>query len=101
MAIQIDSKKWDTLTRSQKIITIVSTSVSGVIQLTLMILAWRDLRRRPAEQIRGGKKWVWVLVSLMDYVGPLAYFIFGRKPASQPSEEVIAPQIEIENRQPG
>jgi hypothetical protein len=36
-------------------------------------------RRRPSEQVRGSKK-LWAVAALVNFVGPLAYFAFGRRP---------------------
>ncbi len=48
-----------------------------VIELALMIAALVDLIRR--EQTRG-PKWVWVLVIvLINFIGPIVYFVAGRK----------------------
>jgi hypothetical protein len=48
-----------------------------LIQLGLMIAALVDLLRR--EQTRG-PKWAWVLVILfVNMIGPIIYFIAGRK----------------------
>ena len=48
-----------------------------VIQLVLMISALVDLIRR--EHTRG-PKWVWALVILcVNYIGPIIYFVAGRK----------------------
>lgn len=48
-----------------------------VIELALMIAALVDLSRR--EQTRG-PKWAWVLVIvLINFIGPIVYFVLGRK----------------------
>lgn len=48
-----------------------------IIQLILMVSALVDLIRR--EHTRG-PKWVWVLVILfINYIGPIIYFVAGRK----------------------
>jgi hypothetical protein len=48
-----------------------------VIELALMIAALVDLVRR--EQTRG-PKWVWALVIvLVNFIGPIIYFVIGRK----------------------
>ena len=48
-----------------------------LIQLALMITALVDLIRR--EKTRG-PKWVWVLVIvLINFIGPIVYFVAGRK----------------------
>ncbi len=54
--------------------------VRGVIQVVLLAAAVRDLRRRPAEQVRGPKP-LWLVVSAVNYLGlgPMAYFLFGRR----------------------
>ncbi|MGQ9779053.1 MAG: PLD nuclease N-terminal domain-containing protein [Bacillota bacterium] len=47
------------------------------IQLVLMIAALLDLKRR--ERV-AGPRWLWVLVIVfISTLGPLAYFVFGRK----------------------
>lgn len=56
----------------------ISAIITAIIQLTLMIAALRDLRKRPTEQIRGSKK-LWVLASFINFFGPIAYFLFGRR----------------------
>jgi len=40
-------------------------------------LVWRDLRNRPAEQVRG-KKWMWRLATA-NLSGSIAYLLFGRR----------------------
>jgi hypothetical protein len=48
-----------------------------VIELALMITALVDLIRR--EQTRG-PKWAWALVIvLVNFIGPIVYFVIGRK----------------------
>jgi hypothetical protein len=47
-----------------------------LIELALLIIALVDLIRR--EKTRG-PKWVWVLVIvLINFIGPIVYFITGR-----------------------
>ncbi len=49
----------------------------AIIQLGLMIAALVDLIRR--EYTRG-PKWVWGLVIvLVNFIGPIIYFVIGRK----------------------
>jgi hypothetical protein len=48
-----------------------------MIQLGLMIFALIDLIRRETTR---GPKWVWVLVIvLVNLIGPIVYFVVGRK----------------------
>jgi hypothetical protein len=56
--------------------------VAGFIQISLLVSALLDIRRRPGSQVRG-PKWAWALVSFINFVGPISYFMFGRKPAPQ------------------
>jgi hypothetical protein len=50
----------------------------GVVQLALLAAALFDLRRRQSEQIRGPKL-LWVAVSFVNFVGPVTYFVVGRR----------------------
>jgi hypothetical protein len=55
--------------------------IVGAVEAILKIIALRDLRRRPAAQVRG-PKWVWAtIVTLVNSVGaaPVAYLLFGRR----------------------
>ena len=48
-----------------------------LIELALMITALVDLARRAQTH---GPKWVWVLVIiLINFIGPIIYFVTGRK----------------------
>ena len=69
-------KKWEDFTPPQK----AATVLLGMVQVTLLAAAQLDIRRRPAEQIRGSKL-MWTLLAFVNFVGPIAYFLFGRKPA--------------------
>jgi hypothetical protein len=50
----------------------------GSVQLALLATALRDLRRRPAGEIRGDKR-LWVALSFVNFAGPIAYFLIGRR----------------------
>ncbi|QJW35994.1 PLD nuclease N-terminal domain-containing protein [Cellulosimicrobium protaetiae] len=67
-------RRWKDLTRGQKI----AVGVVGAAQVTLTAAAYRDLLRRPAEQVNGTKL-AWGLALLVNWVGPIAYFLDGRK----------------------
>ncbi len=48
-----------------------------LIELALMIVALVDAIRRPKTN---GPKWLWILVIiLINLIGPIVYFIVGRK----------------------
>ncbi|MEZ4769224.1 MAG: PLDc N-terminal domain-containing protein [Caldilineales bacterium] len=69
-------KNWRELSPLQKAILVIA----GILEILLLGAALMDLRRRPAEQIKGSKR-VWTMVAFINYVGPIAYFLFGRKRA--------------------
>jgi hypothetical protein len=49
-----------------------------IIELGLLIWALLDVIRR--EYVTGGNKIVWILVIvLVNIIGPIVYFLFGRK----------------------
>ena len=53
-----------------------------MIQLALMIWAVRDIRRRRDDEINGNRK-VWTLAAFAPPIGPITYFLFGRKRNTQ------------------
>ncbi len=68
------NRRWKDLSSQQKLMIVLF----GTVQISLLAAALWDIARRPAEQIKG-KKWVWVGVSFINYVGPISYFMLGRK----------------------
>ena len=68
------NKRWSDLSGAQKGTIILS----GVVQVGLLAAALVDIYRRPAEEIRGGKR-LWAAAAFINYVGPISYFLFGRK----------------------
>ncbi len=67
-------KRWDDLSGAQK----GAIVLSGMVQLGLLAAALMDIYRRPAGEIRDGKR-LWAAAALINYVGPISYFLFGRK----------------------
>jgi hypothetical protein len=58
----------------------VAVMVAAVLAWAIVTpITWRDLRRRPADQVRG-PKWLWRLASA-NLTGSVAYFLLGRKRA--------------------
>ena len=48
-----------------------------IIELGLMIWALIDLTKQPATR---GPKWMWALIIiLVNFIGPIIYFIIGRE----------------------
>lgn len=67
-------RRWKDLDEGQRRMVVVG----AVIQVTLQLLALRDLRRRPKELVRG-PKWAWVPATSVNFAGPIAYFVLGRR----------------------
>jgi hypothetical protein len=70
------AKRWSDLSpRTRKLII-----VTGVAEAGLKAAAAIDIKRRPADQIRG-PKWAWFAGLLVNTAGvvPLSYFFFGRR----------------------
>jgi len=48
------------------------------VQLLLIVTALISLAK--ADKVAGGRKWVWaIVIVIFQMVGPIAYFVFGRK----------------------
>ena len=72
--------------------------VAGAVQLTLLAAALFDISRRPQDQIKGPKP-LWVGISFINTIGPLAYFFFGR-PAVRPRLPARLHLVPRHNRDP-
>jgi hypothetical protein len=48
--------------------------------LAVVAVTWRDISRRPPDQVRGSKR-LWRLASAVNTLGALAYWLGGRRPA--------------------
>ncbi|MCL2149807.1 MAG: PLDc N-terminal domain-containing protein [Dehalococcoidia bacterium] len=56
----------------------------ALIEIGLMVWAVIDIAQR--RHVTGGNKVVWILVVvIINFMGPLAYFIFGRR--DEPAED--------------
>ena len=67
-------KQWKDLSVAQK----RGLVLLGALQLVLLAAALIDIRRRPADAINGSKR-LWTAVVFVNYIGPISYFLFGRK----------------------
>ena len=72
-------KRWSDLSVAQR----AALVGAGSVQLALLAAALADLRRRPAAEIRGSKP-MWLAVSFVNFVGPVAYFLLGRRHDAAP-----------------
>jgi hypothetical protein len=48
------------------------------VHLLAVALTWRDIRHRPANQLRGSKR-LWRVVSALNTLGAGAYWLAGRR----------------------
>lgn len=67
-------RTWNDLTPRQQTAVLVLAS----IQMSLAATAWTDLARRPAGSVNGSKP-RWALIIAINFVGPIAYFRWGRR----------------------
>lgn len=65
--------RWKDLSSREQTAVLVLASV----QLSLAATAWADLAARHADQVNG-KKSIWAAVIAVNFLGPLAYFRWGR-----------------------
>ena len=66
-------RRWSEMSPAQRAAVIAAACV----QVGLAAAAWTDLARRPARQVRGAKGW-WAAAIAVNFVGPLAYYRWGR-----------------------
>jgi len=71
-------KRWADLSRGQKVMTVAAS----IVQFSLLAAALWDINHRPAAEIKGSKA-AWTAASFINFAGPIAYFLFGRKRPGQ------------------
>lgn len=54
----------------------------AVVHTTAAALTWRDLRTRTAAEVRGDKR-IWRTASVVNTLGSVAYWLFGRRRAGR------------------
>ncbi|PJI84865.1 PLD nuclease N-terminal domain-containing protein [Luteimicrobium subarcticum] len=67
-------KKWSELSGGQRF----GVLVLGVAQLALTVSAYRDLSQRDEDEIEGTKL-AWGVAILVNWIGPITYYLKGRK----------------------
>lgn len=67
-------KRWKDLSSGQR----AGVIGLGAVQVGLAAAAWRDLAGRSAAQVRGNKS-VWAAVIGINFIGPILYFVRGRR----------------------
>ena len=68
------ARKWAELSDRQRALLLVAAAA----ELSLKIAALIDIKRRPADRIRGPKA-LWRAAMAVNLLGPLSYFAIGRK----------------------
>lgn len=72
------ARRWSDLSRPVQVLTVIG----AILQYSLLIAAQVDLTR-PADQVRGPKS-RWRLLAFVSFLGPIAYFVWGRRPPALP-----------------
>ena len=78
-------KRWEDLSTPQK----ASIILFGMVQIVLLVAALLDIRKRPVEEITGGNKRIWMMIAFVNYIGPIAYFLFGRRGKALSSNQAV------------
>lgn len=68
-------KRWSDFSPQQR----TGIVLVALVELIITTLALRDLARRPPKQVRGWKP-LWVLTFFVQPIGPILYFLVGRRP---------------------
>jgi hypothetical protein len=50
----------------------------AAVHVVVVALTWRDISRRPAEQVRGNKKF-WRVLSALNTANAAVYWLVGRR----------------------
>jgi hypothetical protein len=56
--------------------------IGGIVQLGLLAAAQRDIGRRRPDQLNGPRG-LWRAVSFINFFGPIAYFVVGRRKSAE------------------
>ena len=71
------ARRWSDLSDRSRRLIIAAAMAEAILKTAVLI----DLKRRPADQIRGSKR-MWVVAAVLVNsagLGPLSYFVFGRQ----------------------
>jgi hypothetical protein len=75
--VMATQRRWSDLSERTRKLIIVTAVAESILKGVALI----DIKRRPADQIRG-PKWLWApVVAVVNSAGvvPIAYFVFGRR----------------------
>ena len=76
-------RSWSDLSENTRRLIIGVAVAESILKGAALI----DLKRRPANQVRG-PKWLWApVIAVVNSAGfvPISYFVFGRRPPPSPS----------------
>jgi hypothetical protein len=69
--------RWSDLSDTQRKLLVAAAACEASLKIAALI----DIQRRPASQIRGPKA-LWRAAMVVNLLGPLSYFVVGRKRAA-------------------
>jgi hypothetical protein len=75
--------QWSDLSQRTRRLVIAGAVAEAILKVAALV----DIKRRPANQIRGSKRLWATVVTVVSSAGvvPISYFVFGRRqPGSQP-----------------
>lgn len=78
------ARRWRDLSGRNRRLLIAAAIAEAVLKTAVLI----DIRRRPASQVRGSKR-MWITAAVLVNsagVGPLSYFVFGRRRHAEDAE---------------
>jgi len=67
-------KQWADMTTTQK----TGTALLVGAQVIMLAAALLNISRRPEDHLNGSRR-LWAVLSLVNFIGPIAYFLLGRK----------------------
>lgn len=76
--------RWEDLSPARR----AAVFFMGAIQVGLLVAALLDLRCRSDEDLRGSKRF-WTFAVFVNWIGPLAYFFYGRQCPSPQDEDIL------------
>ena len=73
----VGRRRWSDLSERSRRLIVLGAVVEGILKIAALV----DIKRRPADQIRGSKRAWATAVVLVNSVGavPLGYLLFGRR----------------------
>lgn len=70
-------------------VVVIAIVILGVVEVALLVAAWVVLFRTPSSRLTL-PKWAWAVICLIQFVGPIVFFVAGRTPAAveDPAKDV-------------